>query len=292
MPHLLETPIPIAQAPPNGGVLGLIAGFGELPVSVARQAITWGWQVVAFCIHRDNRRALKKIGATVIPTTPGLVEKHLASARAHQVTHGVFAGKVNKWQLLTNPVLDSRALQVLNHLRQRRDDDIMVAIVDLIESEGFQILPQTDFLQDHFLPPGQLTGPPLTDWQQQDVAYGWQLAKAMGGLDVGQTVVVHQGMPLAIEAIEGTDQCLKRAGKWGQKKGGTVVKVAKPNQDNRFDVPTVGLKTLKAMKRAKLTVLAAEAHQTFFLDPEAMVAYANKHGMTIVVCNNGEVSAS
>jgi DUF1009 family protein len=289
--HPKAIPCPAA---PKAGVLGLVAGFGDLPVSVAAQAMAWGWPVVVFSIHKDNRKELKALGSTVIPISPGLLDENFSLAKQHGVTHGVFAGKVNKWQLLANPKLDKRAIDAFNTLRQRSDDQVMEAIIQLIEDEGYTVLAQTDFLFQHFLPAGHIAGPPLTATQQNDVAYGWQLAKGMGGMDVGQSVVVHKGMAIAIEAIEGTDACIKRAGKWAQNhwfkasSAGTVVKVAKPQQDMRFDVPTVGLKTLKAMKKAGLNVLAAEANETFFLDPEVMTAYANRHNITIVACEDGQ----
>ncbi len=272
---------PPIKPPHDGAVLGLLAGFGELPLSVVQQAKALGWHVVVFSMYSDNRRALEKVADTVLPITPGLVDTNIQLAKQHGVTYGVMAGKVNKWQLFCNPRLDKRAISILNTLRSRSDDNMMLAVIQLIEAEGFTILPQTAFLQDHFLPAGQLAGPPISDALQHDIHYGCHLAKTMAGVDVGQTVVVHNGMVLAVEAIEGTDKCLKRAGEWAKKKGGVVVKVAKPNQDARFDVPTVGLKTLKAMQKAGLTVLVAEANQTFFLEPAAMQAYAHTHGITI-----------
>ncbi len=277
--------------PHKGAALCLLAGLGHLPLSVVQQAKAWGWRVVVFCIHSDNHRALKKIADEVVDISPGLLEKNFSMAKELGLTHGVMAGKVNKWQLFCNPRLDKRALDTLNTLRSRSDDNMMLTVINLIEVEGFKILPQTAFLQAHFLPAGQLAGPPINDVLQHDIHYGCHLAKTMAGVDVGQTVVVHNGMVLAVEAIEGTDKCLKRAGDWAKKKGGVVVKVAKPNQDPRFDVPTVGLKTLEVMKKAGLTTLVTEASQTFFLEPEAMKAYAHKHGMTITSVDVADVLA-
>jgi DUF1009 family protein len=281
--------------------LGLVAGSGQLPVSVTLQAKAWGWDVVAFCLDKDNAKALEKAGAQVEMISPGLMADNLARGHSHGIRYAAFAGKVNKWLLLRNPKLDAKALETLQKLRERSDDGLMLAIIDLMATEGFDILPQTEFLRSHFLPQGCLTERGLTEAEWADVAYGFGLAKGMGALDVGQTVVVHQGMALAVEAIEGTDECLKRAGElahkgwiktfFNKKNGGVVVKVAKPNQDPRFDVPTVGLKTLKTMKDAGLKVLAAEAHRTFFLEPAAMVAYANRHNMSIVVTPEGQECA-
>jgi DUF1009 family protein len=239
------------------------------------------------------------ISVRIVVLPPGLLAENIARGHRHNIRYAAFAGKVNKWLLLRNPKLDAKALVALQKLRERSDDGMMLAIIELMAAEGFEILPQTEFLQSHFLAQGCLTKRGLTELEWADVAYGFGLAKGMGALDVGQTVVVHQGMALAVEAIEGTDECLKRAGDLANKgwlktfftknNGGVVVKVAKPNQDPRFDVPTVGLKTLKTMKDAGLKVLAAEAHRTFFLEPEAMVTYANRHEMSIVVTPEGQV---
>ncbi|MFN8614584.1 MAG: UDP-2,3-diacylglucosamine diphosphatase LpxI [Vampirovibrionales bacterium] len=296
-PALRPLPEGFPTPQPNSP-LGLVAGWGQLPVSVVEQALEWGYSVVAFCLSDDNTKALAKAGAVVERMTPGLLADNFAMARRYGITHGVFAGKVNKWVLLRNPKLDAKALATLKMLRERSDDGLMLALIEILAEEGFSILPQTAFLQSHFLSPGCFTQRALTEAEWSDVAYGFALAKGMGGLDVGQTVVIHQGMALAVEAIEGTDECLKRAGELAHKgwlkklihpqAGGVVVKVAKPNQDPRFDVPTVGLKTLQTLKKAGLKVLAAEAHQTFFLEPEAMVAYANRHGLSIVVTASGE----
>lgn len=262
--------------------LGLLCGTGHLPVRVAQHAKAMGYEVVAFTLFSDNKHALKPFCKAVVPIAMGQVEANLALSRMHNIKHVVFAGKVNKWLLFKNPKLDTRALHALNQLRQRNDDQLMLGIIDLLAEEGLSVLNQSDFLHDHFIGPGLLTHAQPTEQQWHDCCYGYTLAKQMGRADVGQTVVVHDGMALAIEAIEGTDECLKRAGKWSRKRGGTVVKVAKPNQDQRFDIPTVGLGTLKRMRKEGLTVLATEANRTFFIDPDAMASYANSHGLLIV----------
>lgn len=267
--------------------LGLIAGEGQLPIHVAANATRQGTPVVAFSVGKDNRSTLKRLcKGHLHPITPGLMDRNLALFRQEGVSHIVFAGKVNKWILFRDPRLDRRALEALNRLRCKNDDRLMLGIIEELNQEGFQVVSQTDYLQNLFLPAGPLTqARPRDETDEADIRYGFSLAKEMGRLDVGQTVVVCNGMVLAIEAIEGTDECLRRAGKWGRKKGGVVVKVAKPEQDNRFDVPTVGLRTLKVMRSSGLHLLATEANRTLFLDAEAMIRYAEKHQMVITsVC--------
>ncbi len=270
----------------NFNKLGLVAGDGLLPIHVAQNARKLGLEVVTFSIGSNNRRELKTIcDGKFHEITPGLLEQNFALARKESIQQVVFAGKVNKWILFKDPRMDKRALTALNTLRRCSDDGLMLGIIKLLNEEGMQVLSQTQFLQDHFLPEGVLTIQQPEATECLDIEYGFQMGKEMARLDVGQSIVVSQGMVLAVEAIEGTDECLKRAGQWGQKKGGVVVKVAKPNQDQRFDVPTVGVKTLKVMKRAGLRVLATEANETLFLDPEEMIDYANQHGLVISSVN-------
>lgn len=263
--------------------IGLIAGDGLLPVHVVKTALAQGRGVSVFSIGSDNRRELSRLcKGQVHSITPGLLAKNLELLRREQVQDIVFAGKVNKWLLLRDPRLDVRALGLIRAATRMNDDKVMQVIIDELEGEGFHILPQTAFMQDLFVSEGVLSNHHPDGRQWEDISYGYQLAREMGRLDVGQTVVVTQGMILAVEAIEGTDECLKRAGKWARKKGGVVIKVAKPDQDQRFDVPTVGLKTLKTMHSMGLKVLATEANQTLFLDLPAMIEYANKHQLVIV----------
>ncbi|MFM7468603.1 MAG: LpxI family protein [Vampirovibrionales bacterium] len=276
--HVLTPP-----TPEGSPVLGVVAGWGQLPVDVVETALEKGWRVVAFSLSSDNRKALQHLTqGQVVPIVPGLVQKNLDLFAAHHVTHLVFAGKVNKWVLFTQPQLDSLALQLLSRLLTRNDDALMQTYTEVITSQGIEVLPQSMFLASHFQGVGCLSIHKPTPEQFRDITLGFQLAKEMGRLDIGQSVVVHDGMVIAIEAIEGTDACIERAGKLVHRKGGTLVKVAKPSQDQRFDIPTVGLKTLQALHRQGLKVLATEAHETLYLDSIAMARFADRHGMVIV----------
>jgi DUF1009 family protein len=214
--------------------------------------------------------------------TPGLLRRTLDLLVRENITHLVFAGKVNKWILLRDPRLDELATSALRTLARVNDDAVMLWLVEQLEQRGIRVLPQSDFLDDLFLPETRLTAraPNADEWR--DARYGFEIAREMGRLDIGQSVVVHAGMILAVEAIEGTDECLRRAGKLTRKKGGVVVKVAKPGQDQRFDIPTVGLRTLKTMHRAGLHMLVTEADRTLYLEPAEMAAYADRRNMIIL----------
>ncbi len=270
--------------------LGLIAGEGKLPVYVADKAKAQGLEVVSFSVGRGNHDALKRFGK-VHPIKPGMLQQNLELIRSEGIWHIVFAGKVNKWILLRNPQLDRYAIETISKMPRMNDDAIMLWIVGELEKHGLQVVSQTAFLEELFLSEGLLTKLQPSELELLDVEYGFYLAKEMGRIDIGQTVVVKDRMAIAIEAIEGTDECLKRAGKWARKKGGVVVKVAKPNQDQRFDVPTVGLRTLKTMRRAGLRILATEADSTLFLEPEEMIQYADRHKMVITSVQYAQVPA-
>lgn len=287
-PKNIGTP---AGSPVKGSIgasvkkIGLIAGEGSLPLHVVRDAQARGIEVVAFNMFSGNRAELKKLcGGAAHKITPGLLRQNLALLQQNGITDIVFAGKVNKWLLFRDPRLDEMAIGFLRQATRLNDDSIMLWIIRQLEEQGLRIHPQTAFLQSLFRAPGVLADYQPTERDLQDIEYGFEIAKEMGRLDVGQSIVVKNGMLLSVEAIEGTDECLKRAGQWARKKGGVVIKVAKPDQDQRFDVPTVGLRTLKTMKRAGLHLLATEANETLFLEPEEMIAFANRHGIGIVSC--------
>lgn len=262
--------------------LGIIAGEGELPVHVARNARQRGMIVVTFSLGRSNRQALKKIcNGKLHVISPGLLDRTLELLKQESIRHLVLAGKVDKWILFRDPRLDKRAMSMLRQLHRKNDDSIMMELVNGLEAEGIHVVKQTDYLQNLFLPAGVLTKKYPDAQDMEDIRYAFGTAKEIGRLDIGQTIAVRQGMVLAVEAIEGTDECLRRAGKWGRKRGGVVMKVAKPDQDQRFDVPTVGLRTLQTMRQSGLHCLATEAGKTLYIEPEAMIAYADRHGIVI-----------
>jgi len=275
---------PSLLTPPKDARLALVAGWGHLPLSVLTTAQQAGWHVMTYSFSPDNRRALQKASARgqCHAISPGLLEANLKLFKEHGVTHLVFAGKAPKWLLLHNPRLDRLAVESLANLLIKNDDAIMLGIIQLVEGMDIQVLPQTAFLQECFVEAGCLSRRQPSEEEWRDITLGYKIAKEMGRLDIGQSVITHQGMVLAVEALEGTDACIKRGGKLSNKKGGTLVKVAKPGQDERFDVPTVGLRTLKTMRSAGLTTLATEANATFYLDLAEMVTFANRYGLTLV----------
>ena len=200
-------------------------------------------------------------------------------------------GKVTKeilYKGLSFP--DLKTLGVLKRLKNRKDDTIMLAIVDEIEREGFSVLDQTVYLKPFMPKVGVLTKRQPTEEQWQDICFGFELAKQMGQLDIGQTVVVKHKAAMAIEAIEGTDKCILRGGELGRGEA-VVVKTEKPNQDVRFDVPAVGIKTLMSMIDSGCNVLAVEAEKTIFVQQEDVLEMANRHNIIICAVDQAFVDA-
>jgi hypothetical protein len=206
----------------------------------------------------------------------GRLGKAIRFFRRHQVERATMAGKFHK-VLLYRPWVWFRHLPDWKAIRtfyphmvagqqDRKDDTLLGALSDAFASEGIHFAPATDFAPELLIPEGPLAGRPLSPVQERDVDFGWRIAKAMGGLDIGQSVCVSNQAVLAVEAIEGTDACIRRAGDLCPRGGFTVVKVAKPQQDMRFDVPTIGLGTLESMAAAGGRVLAVEADRTILLD--------------------------
>ena len=161
------------------------------------------------------------------------------------------------------------------------DDKVMLIIIEEFERAGMTVLDQTLFIKDLMIPSGVLGNIKPTKEQIDDVNYGYWLAKESGKLDIGQSVVIKDKMIMAVEAIEGTDKCIQRGSKLA-KKNARVIKVAKPSQDKRFDIPAIGLRTLKTMHRAKADLIAVEAGETIIVDKEKVVKYANKHNIVIM----------
>jgi DUF1009 family protein len=172
--------------------------------------------------------------------------------------------------------------------RDNRDDSLLGAIAATFDAAGVAICPATDFAPNLLAADGAIAGPAPTRQQLADVAFGWRLAKELGRLDIGQTVVVKDRAPLALEAIEGTDECIRRAGRLCPTGGMTVVKVAKPQQDLRFDMPTIGAGTLESLAAAGATVLAIEAGRTILIDEPELAATAQRLGICVVSCHDAD----
>ena len=260
---------------------GLIAGDGLLPVKMAQYAKENGFDVVAISLSNDNYAQLKKYCSKVYSFCPGealKIEKVLKEEGIKQLT---FLGKVSKSIILKRPKFDSKALDFIKRAVRLNDDKVMLMLIEELENIGITIIDQTTFIKNLMIPSGILGKVQPTKEQVEDVNYGYWLAKETGKLDIGQSVVIKDKMIMAVEAIEGTDKCIRRGCKLA-KKDACVIKVAKPNQDKRFDIPAIGLRTLKTMRKYKASLIAVEAGETIIVDQEAVIKYADKHNIVIM----------
>ncbi len=259
----------------------LIAGDGQLPVIMAENAAKNGLEVICISLSNDNYKSLKKVCSKVYSAAPGEVLKIQKILQDEEIKQLTFLGKVHKGLILKRPKFDKKALEVLKAAKKLNDDQVMLLIVAELEKIGVTVLDQTLFIKNLMIPAGVLGNLKPTEEQINDVQYGYSMAKEMGKLDIGQSVVVKDKMIMAVEAIEGTDKCIERGGRIA-KKGAVVVKVSKPAQDKRFDIPAVGLNTLKIMRKFKLSVLAVEANETIIVEQEKVVDFANKNKIIIM----------
>ena len=262
--------------------IGLIAGQGMLPRIIAEDACKNGYRVVAVALsgladgsEKDYAHVLKRINA-------GKVNSVLGFLRDNGVTEAVFAGKVPKSMLYDGTVIpDFRALGLLKKIVDQRDDTIIDTIVSEFEREGIKFLDMKEFCSDLLTPEGKLTNRGPSRSESRDIEFGFKMAKEVGRLDIGQTVVVKDRAVMAVEAIEGTDEAIKRGGALAME-GAVVVKVSRPGQDMRFDVPVVGPDTLEALKQAKVRVLVLEARKSIFLERDAFISGAEDAGISII----------
>lgn len=260
---------------------GLIAGDGCLPVKMAQYAKENGFEVICISLANDNLKQLKKYCSKVYSCHPGEVNKIEKILTDEEVKQATFLGKVHKRVLLQLYKFDSRAIELLKAAQRLNDDQVMLLIVKEFERMGITVLDQTIFIKNLMIPAGVLGKLKPTSEQMEDVNYGFWLAKEMGKIDVGQSVVIKDKMVMAVEAIEGTDMSIRRGAKLA-KKGASVVKVAKPSQDKRFDIPAIGLRTLKTMNRYHSNLIAVEANETIIVDQEQVIKYADDNNIVIM----------
>lgn len=262
--------------------IGLLAGVGRLPVEFARAARGMGFTVLAIALMPDCDSELSAVSDKFFDIPVGQLDTIMTTLKTEEISEVTLLGKVTKELLFTGKMaLDHRLMKLLAALPDRSDDTIMHAFVRELSVEGIRVLDQTALIASLMPSPGVLTQCQPTVAELTDMKFGFAMARQIGGLDIGQTVVVKNGAVVAVEAIEGTDACIKRGGQLGM--GGVIVaKAAKPSQDMRFDVPGVGIETIRSMMKARAVGLVIEAGKTLLVDREAVVALADAQGISIV----------
>lgn len=262
--------------------VGLIAGGGQFPLLFAHAARQAGVEVVAVGFDGETDPALARYVEDFRMLKLGQLNRLLKTFHQTGITHAAMAGTINKTRLYARIRPDWRMVRFLNKLRNKKDDSFLRALADELESEGIRIEPSTIFLPSLLPREGILTRRKPNKREQIDVAFGWDMAKTIGHLDIGQCLVVKNQAVLAVEGIDGTDATIIRGGRLCRE-GAVVVKVSKPIQDFRFDVPAVGLATIETMQRVNARVLAIEAEKTLVFDRDRMIDTADRLGITIVV---------
>jgi UDP-2,3-diacylglucosamine hydrolase len=269
--------------------IGLLAGSGRFPILFAEAARRQGLPVACVGIKYEVPDELRGLCDSFHKVGIGKLGRMIRTFRRLGVKQIVMAGKVTKNVMYT----PWRVVQLCPDLRMiqwwyrgkradNRDDSLLLSIIAEFERDGMTFASALDFCPELLVKNGLLTRRAPTPAEQNDVEFGWTLAKEMGRLDVGQSVAVKEKAALAVEAIEGTDRCIERAGLLCRAGGWVLVKVAKPQQDMRFDVPTIGVTTIENLHRARARVLAIEAGRTILLDQPEVVALADRYGLSIV----------
>jgi hypothetical protein len=280
--------------------LGLIAGNGRFPFLLLDAARAHGRPVVVAAIREEtdaamNSHAAEDPGTTVYWLSLGELSRLIEIFRNEGVTEAVMAGQVKHKQIFSNIRPDWRLAKLLLNLRTRNTDMLLGAIAKVLSDEGIELISSTSFLEPLLAPAGVLTARAPNEQERKDVAYGREVAARIAGYDIGQTVVIAGQACIAVEAMEGTDATIARAGTLMRTlhedastldRSLTVVKVAKPKQDMRFDVPVIGEATIAAMREAGATCLALEAKRTLIFDRAAVVATADAAGIAVVAASS------
>jgi len=261
--------------------LGIIAGSGVYPLLLADAARVAGVKKISVAAFTDETSPDISNRADQIEwLRVGQLGKLLHFFRGINVRHAIMAGQIAPGNLFSlRP--DFKAMFLLARLKRRNAESIFGAIADQLAEIGIELLPATTFL-DHLLAPNeQFAGPKLREREEEDIAFGFEIAKQLSALDVGQTIVVKNGTVLAVEAFEGTNEAIRRGGLLG-KKNAIVIKVTKPRQDMRFDVPVIGTETLRVATEAKIRAIAVEAGRTLLLEKAALIDLADRSKISLV----------
>jgi DUF1009 family protein len=264
----------------TSGIVGLIAGGGQFPLMIADVARKRGIRVVAVAHHGETEPLLSEKVDKIIWIKLGQIGQLIKALKNEGVEKTLMAGTITKKRMFENIMPDLKGLTIMSKLAIFHDDDILRALADELAKDGLEIVSSTTFMPELLAPPGCLTKKKPNKSEREDIDFGWRVAKELGRLDIGQCVVVRKKTVLALEAIEGTDETILRGGKLARERA-VVVKVSKPKQDLRFDVPTIGVETINVMSQVKASVLAIEAGKTLIFNRAEMIAVADKVGISI-----------
>jgi hypothetical protein len=277
----------------TGEPVGLVAGWGRFPVEVAETLSRDGHPVQCVAIKGHAGGELEAVCESLRWSGVGRLGEHLRYFRRRGVKQVTMAGKLFKADLLYRgsiwlqhfpdlTCIRTFAPYLLGRRRDARDDRLLLAVTAAYRRAGFTVRAATDFAPRLLVEEGMLAGRRLPPHVQSDIRRGWTVAKQMGGMDIGQAVTIQDGTVIAVEAIEGTDRCIERTGELCRRGGWTLVKVSKPHQDMRFDVPTIGPRTVERVRAYGGVAIAVEAAKTILVGRDATLAAADRAGVAIV----------
>jgi DUF1009 family protein len=261
--------------------IGLIAGSGQFPILFCKAAVGKGFRVHTAAYINEADPVLTEMSETIQWLHLGQVKRLIKFFKKNHINRAVMLGAIHKTRLFTDVKPDMKAISIIAGMRRTDDDAIMRAFADSLEKEGIKIEPSTFLLPDLLAEKGIVTKRKPSRAEQKDVDLGFSIAKEIGRLGIGQSVVVGGGTVLAVEAIEGTDATILRGGQLGNGEA-VLVKVCKPNQDFRFDLPSVGIGTIESMVNANVRVLAIEAEKTLIFDKSEMIRLADDNQISIL----------
>ena len=262
--------------------IGIIAGAGQLPEIISSDARERGYKIVTVALEGLASTKMNLLSDSIKWINVGRLGEIIDTLKESGVKSVLMAGKVPKSLLFKSKVTpDLRAIKLLFSLHSKNDDAILRAITGEIEKEGMKVVDTASFSPHLLTPEGVLTNKFPSEEEEKDIEFGWKIAKEIGRLDIGQTVVIKSQAVMAVEAIEGTDEAIRRGGKWAGD-GAVIVKVSKPQQDMRLDVPVVGPDTLEAMLKVKAGVLALESSKSIIISRGLFLTRADKAGICVI----------
>ncbi len=273
----------------NPEKIGLIAGSGQFPILFSKAAKSKGYQVFAVAHRSETDRALEQYVDRIEWIHLGQLKRLIKFFNTCRVAEAVMVGGIKKTRIFSDVRPDTKAIKLIKGLRHIHDDGILRSFADILDAEGIKIRASTHLLPGLLAPAGCWTKRKPGRSERADIDVGWEAAKAIGRMDIGQCVVVRRKTVLAVEAIDGTDATILRGGRLSKGKA-VVVKVCKPIQDHRFDMPAVGIRTIETMRSVDARVLVVEAGRAVVFDRRAMIALADQAGIAIVALTREEQS--
>ena len=269
--------------------IGLIAGNGQFPFLVLNSAREQNVDVVVAAIKEETSPEIESAGYPVHWLRIGELGKLIRVFRKAGISKAIMAGQIKHAQIFGSGIPDLAMLKMLIGLKQKNTDSLIGGVARVLDENGITLLDSSSLIESHIAKHGSLTRRGLNKSEKADVEYGRPVARKIAGMDIGQTIVVRNRAVVAVEAMEGTDAVMLRAGELANKKNLTVIKVSKPGQDMRFDIPVIGISTVDIMIECGATALVIDAGRTLVFDREAVRQKADRHGMSIVAMPIQEV---